>query len=132
MPCIAEGHNQPSLDGCWPTLTEKQRDRIVTVALEMWQPGETVFNRPTLRFLTGIYRPRTQQERVIPIRTAYGIRVRQMQREELVTAWMSAFGWKPASIQRWVNSRGVSMDSPCPPVLPEFRFSSNKIVPNPA
>jgi len=37
---IADGRKQSSLDGFWATLTEKQRDGIAAVALDMSQPYE--------------------------------------------------------------------------------------------
>jgi transposase len=35
---VAEGREQKSLDGFWPTLTEEQRDSIAAVAMDMWDP----------------------------------------------------------------------------------------------
>jgi len=35
---VAEDREQKSLDGFWPTLTEKQRDGIAAVAMDMWDP----------------------------------------------------------------------------------------------
>jgi transposase len=35
---VAEGREQRSLDGFWPTLTEQQRDSIAAVAMDMWDP----------------------------------------------------------------------------------------------
>lgn len=35
---VAEDREQNSLDGFWPTLTEKQRDGIEAVAMDMWDP----------------------------------------------------------------------------------------------
>ena len=35
---VAEGREQKSLDGFWPTLTEQQRDSIAAVAMDMWEP----------------------------------------------------------------------------------------------
>jgi len=35
---VAEGRKQSSLDGFWPTLSEKQTEVIQGVALDMWEP----------------------------------------------------------------------------------------------
>lgn len=35
---VAEGRTQGSLDGFWDTLSEQQRDSIVAVAMDMWEP----------------------------------------------------------------------------------------------
>jgi transposase len=35
---VAEDREQKSLDGFWPTLTEKQREGIAAVAMDMWDP----------------------------------------------------------------------------------------------
>jgi transposase len=35
---VAEGREQRSLDGCWATLTEEQRNGIQAVAMDMWDP----------------------------------------------------------------------------------------------
>lgn len=35
---VAEDREQKSLDGFWPTLTEKQKDGIAAVAMDMWDP----------------------------------------------------------------------------------------------
>jgi transposase len=35
---VAEDREQKSLDGFWPRLTEEQRNSIVAVAMDMWEP----------------------------------------------------------------------------------------------
>ena len=35
---VAEGRKQESLDGFWETITEEQRDAILAVAMDMWEP----------------------------------------------------------------------------------------------